>query len=59
MNNLYPIFFFLLAILALFINIIGLMRLVPLYLTLPLLFITIYLMLYSLFARKRVHRRMR
>ncbi|MCM3741113.1 hypothetical protein M3210_12615 [Oceanobacillus luteolus] len=59
MNNLLPLFFFLLLILALFINVIGLMRLIPLYLTLPLLFISIYLMLYSMTQKKKVYRRMR
>ena len=59
MNNLYPFFFFILVVVALFFNIIGLMRLIPLYVTLPLLFISIYLLFYSLLTRKRMYRRMR
>lgn len=59
MNSLYPIIFFILMVVALFINVIGLMRLIPLFITLPLLFISIYLMLYSLLHRKKLYRRMR
>jgi hypothetical protein len=59
MKNFYPILFFLLTLIALFINVIGLMRLIPLFLTLPLLFISIYLMFYSILQRKKVYRRMR
>lgn len=59
MNHLYPVLFFILAVLALFVNMIGLMRLIPLFLTLPLLFISIYFMLYSIMHRKRTYRRMR
>ncbi|MEI3597526.1 MULTISPECIES: hypothetical protein [Oceanobacillus] len=59
MNHLYPVLFFILTVLALFINMIGLMRLIPLFLTLPLLFISIYFMLYSILHRKKAYRRMR
>ncbi|MCG5105058.1 hypothetical protein [Oceanobacillus alkalisoli] len=59
MNQLYPILLFILVVIALFVNMIGLMRLIPLFITLPLLFISIYFMLYSILNRKKVYRRMR
>ena len=59
MNQLYPILLFILVVIALFVNMIGLMRLIPLFITLPLLFISIYFMLYSILHRKKVYRRMR
>ncbi|MCF3942081.1 hypothetical protein [Oceanobacillus alkalisoli] len=59
MNQLYPILLFILVVIALFVNMIGLMRLIPLFITLPLLFISIYFMIYSILNRKKVYRRMR
>ncbi|SER87020.1 hypothetical protein SAMN04487944_111134 [Gracilibacillus ureilyticus] len=47
------ILIFLLPLFALFLNIFGLMRLIPMYLTIPLLFITIYMSVYFYFDRKK------
>ncbi len=59
MNKIIALILFCLVIIAIFINLIGLMRLIPLFITLPLLFVSIYIMLYSLLNRKKLYRRMR
>lgn len=59
MNKILALILFCLVIIAIFINLIGLMRLIPLFITLPLLFVSIYIMLYSLLNRKKLYRRMR
>ncbi|NBJ70922.1 MULTISPECIES: hypothetical protein [Clostridia] len=53
-----PILFLILTGVAFILNILGLMQVIPLYITLPLLFITIYLTIYS-FAHRRTYRGMR
>lgn len=59
MNKILGLILFCFVIIAIFINLIGLMRLIPLFITLPLLFVSIYIMLYSLLNRKKLYRRMR
>ncbi|MCJ0931974.1 hypothetical protein MST22_12500 [Virgibacillus halodenitrificans] len=61
MQNILPFLFILLTLFAFFINILGLMSIIPLYITLPLLFISIYLTVYSFTNRttRRVYRGMR
>ncbi|RLL45068.1 hypothetical protein D8M04_09365 [Oceanobacillus piezotolerans] len=56
MQQLIPFLFFILLIISFFLNILGLLQLIPLYLTLPLLFISIYLTIYS-FANQNTNRR--
>ncbi|WP_036573879.1 hypothetical protein [Oceanobacillus picturae] len=58
MQGLFPFFFLVLTVFAFFLNILGLMNVIPLYLTLPILFICIYLTVYS-FTNKKVYRGMR
>ncbi|GAA0444999.1 MAG: hypothetical protein ACQEWU_16055 [Bacillota bacterium] len=53
-----PLLFLLLTAVAFFLNILGLMQVIPLYITLPILFLAIYLTIYS-FANRRVYRGMR
>lgn len=50
-----PILFLILTAVAFILNILGLMQVMPLYITLPLLFISIYLTIYS-FVYKRTYR---
>jgi len=59
MKRILPLLFFLLMIVAFFFNILGLMSLMPLYVTLPLLFISIYLTLYSFMNRNVYRKRMK
>jgi hypothetical protein len=59
MRKLLPFLFFLLMIVAFYFNILGLMSLMPLYLTLPLLFLSIYLTLYSFMNRNVYRKRMK
>ncbi|HLT57052.1 MAG TPA: hypothetical protein VK057_13195 [Bacillota bacterium] len=59
MHPLFQILFFLFFVIAFCLNILGLMRIIPLYVTLPMLFISIYLALYSLFYQKPYRKRMR
>ncbi|GAB3789821.1 hypothetical protein GCM10028868_01650 [Virgibacillus kimchii] len=59
MQETYPFLFLILAFFAFFLNILGLMSLIPLYITLPLFFIAIYLTMYSFANQKRTPRRMR
>lgn len=58
MRELLPFLFLTLSIIAFFLNILGLMRLIPLYITLPLLFLSIYFTIFT-FTHKRVYRGMR
>ncbi|CDQ40636.1 MULTISPECIES: hypothetical protein [Virgibacillus] len=53
-----PFLFLLMTAFAFFLNILGLMQVIPLYITLPLLFVSIYLTIYS-FTNKRLYRGMR
>lgn len=55
MQHVLPYFFLLLVIIMFILNTLALMNLLPLYLTLPLLFISIYLMFYS-FTYKKAYR---
>lgn len=55
MRELLPYFFIILTFSAIILNIFGLMRLIPLYITLPLLFLSIYLTIYS-FTHRNVYR---
>ncbi|MBU5468515.1 hypothetical protein KQI49_16965 [Virgibacillus sp. MSJ-26] len=58
MRELMPFLFLLLSIVAFVLNIFGLMRLIPLYFTLPLLFLSVYFTIYT-FTHKRMYRGMR
>ncbi|SDL97917.1 hypothetical protein [Sediminibacillus halophilus] len=51
MQGLLPFIFLLATVAAFFLNLLGFMRLLPLYFTLPLLFITIYLTIFSFVYR--------
>ncbi|GAB3059848.1 hypothetical protein [Virgibacillus ainsalahensis] len=55
MRELLPILFLILSIFAFIFNLFGLLQIIPLYFTLPLLFLSIYLTIYS-FTHKRVYR---
>ncbi|MEK4801460.1 hypothetical protein MHI02_07850 [Oceanobacillus sp. FSL K6-0118] len=57
MQLLFPLFFFVLALIAFGLNILGIMQLIPIYITLPILFIAIYLTIYSLFNQNTYRRR--
>ncbi len=60
MRELYPIFFLVITIFAFFLNLFGLMKLIPLYVTLPLFFISIYITLLSMTNRNtKSYRRLR
>ncbi|MBP1969047.1 phosphoglycerol transferase MdoB-like AlkP superfamily enzyme [Virgibacillus natechei] len=58
MEHLLPFLFILLTGFAFVLNILGLMQIIPVFLTLPLLFITIYLTIFS-FTQKGVYKGMR
>nr|GGG78134.1 hypothetical protein GCM10011398_24160 [Virgibacillus oceani] len=58
MQDLLPFLFLVMTIVAFFLNILGLMQLIPLFISLPLLFISLYLTIYT-FTHKRVFRGMR
>ncbi|GAB4073963.1 hypothetical protein GCM10028778_14660 [Barrientosiimonas marina] len=58
MKNLLPFLFFLLTVVAIFFNLLGLMQLIPLYITLPFLFISIYLTIFS-FTHRNIHTKKR
>ncbi|HLR61733.1 MAG TPA: hypothetical protein VK097_04750 [Lentibacillus sp.] len=55
MKELLPFIFLMLTIVAAFMNLLGLMQLIPLYITLPMLFISIYLTIYT-FTHRNVYR---
>ncbi|TMN23129.1 hypothetical protein FH966_09665 [Lentibacillus cibarius] len=55
MRDILPLFFLVLTVVAAFLNLFGLMRLIPLYITLPALFVSIYLTIYS-FTHRNVYR---
>ncbi|MUV36512.1 putative membrane protein YizD [Lentibacillus sp. JNUCC-1] len=59
MQELYPVIFFLLTVVAFVLNIFGLMQLIPLYITLPLLFIAIYATIFTFAHRKTYRGKMR
>lgn len=52
MRELLPIIFFALTIIMFFLTILGLLKLIPLIIILPLLFLSIYLTIYSFTHRK-------
>ncbi|MCM3399209.1 hypothetical protein [Oceanobacillus profundus] len=54
----YPILFITLTVFAFFLNLLGLMKLIPLFITLPLFFLSIYVTLHSL-TQRNVYRRFR
>ncbi len=58
MGKLHPYLFLFLTLIAFILNILGLMKLIPLYFTLPLLFFSIYFTIFS-FTQRRVYRGMR
>ncbi|MBP2258265.1 hypothetical protein J2Z81_002236 [Virgibacillus campisalis] len=58
MRDILPFIFLVISILAFFLNLLALMKLIPLFITLPLLFLSIYLTIFS-FTHKRVYRGMR
>ncbi|GGJ95197.1 hypothetical protein GCM10007063_17150 [Lentibacillus kapialis] len=55
MKELLPFIFFVITVVAAFLNLLGLMQLIPLYITLPLLFISIYLTIFT-FTHRNVYR---
>gem|GEM_PF-6246657 len=55
MKNLLPVFFLILTAGAFLMNVFALMHLIPLFITLPFLFISIFLMLYS-FLNRHIYR---
>ncbi|MFD2759819.1 hypothetical protein [Lentibacillus juripiscarius] len=55
MREMLPIIFLLLTLVTAVLNLFGLMRLIPLFITLPALFISIYLTIYS-FTNRNVFR---
>ncbi|MFC3040572.1 hypothetical protein ACFOGI_09975 [Virgibacillus xinjiangensis] len=55
MRDFLPVLFLALTFFALVLNLFGLMQIIPIYLTLPILFLSIYLTLYS-FTHKRAYR---
>lgn len=46
-----PLFFFLCTIILIYLNLLAFMRLFPIWLTLPLLFISLYITLFSIMNR--------
>lgn len=58
MRELLPFFLLLLTIVIFILNLFAFMQLIPMLITLPLLFISIYVTLYS-FTQKRSYRGMR
>jgi hypothetical protein len=58
MQELLPFIFLTVTIIAFFLNLFALMKLIPLFITLPLLFLSIYLTVFT-FTHKRVYRGMR
>jgi len=58
MREILPFLFLILTIIAFFLNIFGLMRLIPLYFTLPILFLSVYFTIFT-FTHKRMYRGMR
>lgn len=55
-----PLFFFICTIILIYLNLLAFMRLFPIWITLPLLFISLYITLFSLVNRnmpKRFHHR--
>ncbi|WP_373895699.1 hypothetical protein ACUL41_11930 [Virgibacillus natechei] len=55
MQRLLPFLFLFVTVFAFILNILGLMQIIPLYITLPLLFLSLYLTIYS-FTHRRVYR---
>lgn len=55
MQGILPFIFLMIMIIAIILNVFGLMQLIPLYITLPLLFISIYLTIYT-FTHRKVYR---
>lgn len=51
MDKWLPLFSLFLTAVAFLLNVFAMMRLIPLFITLPLLFTSIYLLLYSFFNR--------
>ncbi|HLR09669.1 MAG TPA: hypothetical protein VK136_10535 [Bacillota bacterium] len=58
MRELSPYLFFVLTVIAFFLNFLGLMKLIPLFITLPLLFISLYMTIFSFFHRRTFRGRM-
>ena len=58
MREVLPFLFLLLTFVAFILNLFAFMEVIPLFFTLPLLFISIYLTIFS-FTHKRVYRGMR
>ncbi|WP_164669458.1 hypothetical protein [Virgibacillus doumboii] len=55
MQEILPFIFLMVTIIAVFLNILGLMQLIPIFITLPMLFISIYLTIYT-FTHRNVYR---
>lgn len=58
MREIMPFLFLVLTIFAFFLNVLGFMKLIPLYISLPILFVSLYLTIYS-FTHKHAFRGMR
>ncbi|WP_026905749.1 hypothetical protein [Paucisalibacillus globulus] len=55
MREIIPYLFIILTFFAVFLNLFGLMQLIPLYITLPILFLCVYFTLFS-FANRNKYR---
>ncbi|TFJ93614.1 hypothetical protein [Lentibacillus salicampi] len=55
MRSFLPFIFLVMTVVAVFLNLLGLMKLIPLYITLPMLFISIYLTIFT-FTHRNVYR---
>ncbi|GAA0432838.1 hypothetical protein GCM10008983_06830 [Lentibacillus halophilus] len=55
MRDILPFFFLLLTLVVAFLNLFGLMQLIPLFVTLPALFLSIYLTVYF-FTHRNAYR---
>lgn len=59
MRDILPFLFLISTIIAFILNLFGLMKLIPLFLTLPILFICTYLTIFSFTHRRLYSRRIR
>lgn len=59
MQDSLPILLLIITIVAFFLNILGLMQIIPFWITLPMLFLSIYLTIYAFTHRNVYHGKMR
>ncbi|GAA0593278.1 hypothetical protein GCM10009001_06760 [Virgibacillus siamensis] len=55
MQDSLPVLLLIITIVAFFLNILGLMQIIPFWITLPMLFVSIYLTIYA-FTHRNVYR---